>query len=52
MLQQTTKGSAMLLWQGHNAVMTRDDHPTGTDRLAEVSTKVDDIYINVQAMSH
>ena len=34
---------------GHNAVMTRDDHPTGTDRLAEVSTKIDaDIYINVQ----
>lgn len=38
-------------FSGH-AVMTRDDHPSGTDRLAEVATlsgwNDDDIVINVQ----
>lgn len=34
---------------GYQAVMTRDDALTGTDRLAEASEKIDaDIYINVQ----
>ena len=34
---------------GYHAVMTSDQHPTGTDRLAEVATKVDaDIYLNIQ----
>lgn len=34
---------------GFKAVMTFDAHLTGTDRLAEVATKVDaDIYINIQ----
>lgn len=34
---------------GFNAVMTSDDHLTGTDRLAEAAQKVEaDIYINVQ----
>jgi 3-deoxy-manno-octulosonate cytidylyltransferase (CMP-KDO synthetase) len=34
---------------GFKAVMTGDDAPTGTDRLAEAATKIDaDIYINVQ----
>jgi 3-deoxy-manno-octulosonate cytidylyltransferase (CMP-KDO synthetase) len=32
-----------------NAIKTRDDHPTGTDRLAECVASVDsDIYVNVQ----
>jgi len=31
-------------------VMTRNDHPTGTDRIAEVAAKLDaDIIVNVQA---
>ncbi len=35
--------------EGLNYVMTRDDHPTGSDRLAEVAEKVSaDVYINVQ----
>lgn len=34
---------------GFNAVMTSDDHLTGTDRLAEAAQKVEaDVYINVQ----
>lgn len=34
---------------GYQVVMTGDHHPTGTDRIAEVSDKVPaDIYINVQ----
>lgn len=34
---------------GAEAVMTRGDHPTGTDRIAEVALKVKaDVYINVQ----
>jgi 3-deoxy-manno-octulosonate cytidylyltransferase (CMP-KDO synthetase) len=34
---------------GAEAVMTRDDHPSGTDRLAEVAEKVQaDVYVNVQ----
>lgn len=34
---------------GFNAVMTSEDHLTGTDRLAEAAQKVDaDIYLNVQ----
>ncbi len=34
---------------GAEAVMTRGDHPTGTDRIAEVALKVEaDVYINVQ----
>lgn len=34
---------------GFNAVLTSDEHLTGTDRLAEVASKVDaDIYINIQ----
>ena len=32
-----------------NVIMTREDHPTGSDRLAEVATKMAaDIYVNVQ----
>ena len=32
-----------------DAVMTRSDHPTGSDRLAEVAEKISEyIYINVQ----
>ena len=32
-----------------NVVMTRNDHATGTDRVAEVATKIDsDYYINIQ----
>jgi len=35
--------------RGFNAIMTSDAHPTGTDRIAEVSSLIDaDIYINVQ----
>ncbi len=35
--------------QGMAYVMTGADHPTGTDRLAEVAEKTDaDIYVNVQ----
>jgi len=34
---------------GAEAVLTRDDHPTGTDRLAEVAaTLSDDIVVNIQ----
>ena len=37
---------------GHDAMLTRADHPTGTDRLAEVVTRLsldaDDIVVNVQ----
>src|SRR5439155_8412878 len=33
-----------------NVVMTRDDHPSGTDRVAEVAANLDaDIIVNVQA---
>lgn len=32
-----------------NVIMTREDHPTGSDRLAEVAIKIPaDIYVNVQ----
>jgi 3-deoxy-manno-octulosonate cytidylyltransferase (CMP-KDO synthetase) len=35
--------------EGLKYVMTRDDHPTGSDRLAEVATKYPaDVYVNVQ----
>jgi len=34
---------------GGTAVMTRDDHPSGTDRLAEVARSLDcDVIVNVQ----
>lgn len=34
---------------GGNVVMTRDDHPSGTDRVAEVAEQLDaDIIVNVQ----
>lgn len=34
---------------GAEAVFTKNDHPTGTDRIAEVALKVEaDVYINVQ----
>lgn len=35
---------------GHRAVMTRADHPTGTDRLAEVARTLTDyhVYLNIQ----
>lgn len=34
---------------GAEAVLTRPDHPTGTDRIAEVATKIKaDVYVNVQ----
>lgn len=34
---------------GFKAVMTSDEHPTGTDRLAEVAEKIEaDMYINIQ----
>ena len=34
---------------GGNVVMTRDDHPSGTDRVAEVAARLDvDIIVNVQ----
>jgi 3-deoxy-manno-octulosonate cytidylyltransferase (CMP-KDO synthetase) len=34
---------------GGEAQMTRDDHPTGTDRLAEVAQRIDtDLVVNVQ----
>lgn len=37
---------------GHQAVMTRADHPSGTDRIAEVATQLgwgaDEIVVNVQ----
>jgi len=34
---------------GAEAILTRNDHPTGTDRIAEVALKVEsDVYINVQ----
>ncbi|MDP2752581.1 MAG: NTP transferase domain-containing protein, partial [Rhodocyclaceae bacterium] len=38
--------------RGFEAVMTRNDHPSGTDRLAEVAERMnwgdDDIVVNVQ----
>jgi 3-deoxy-manno-octulosonate cytidylyltransferase (CMP-KDO synthetase) len=38
--------------QGHRAVMTRTDHPSGTDRIAEVAEQLgwadDEIVVNVQ----
>lgn len=35
--------------EGIEYVMTRDDHPTGSDRLAEVALKIPaDVYVNVQ----
>src|SRR5215475_15760891 len=34
---------------GGNVVMTRADHPSGTDRVAEVAQKLDaDVIVNVQ----
>ncbi|RBW68908.1 3-deoxy-manno-octulosonate cytidylyltransferase [Bacillus taeanensis] len=34
---------------GGNVVMTKTDHETGSDRMAEVTTKVDgDFYVNIQ----
>ncbi|MEX1002975.1 MAG: 3-deoxy-manno-octulosonate cytidylyltransferase [Crocinitomicaceae bacterium] len=34
---------------GYNVVMTSSDHLTGTDRLAEVATKLEaDVYVNIQ----
>lgn len=34
---------------GAEAIMTRDDHPSGTDRIGEVSEKIPaDVYVNVQ----
>lgn len=34
---------------GAEAILTRPDHATGTDRIAEVAAKVDaDVYVNVQ----
>src|ERR1043166_7211547 len=34
---------------GGNVAMTRDDHPSGTDRVAEVAAKLDaDVIVNVQ----
>lgn len=34
---------------GAEAVLTRHDHPTGTDRIAEVAAQIDaDVYVNVQ----
>jgi 3-deoxy-manno-octulosonate cytidylyltransferase (CMP-KDO synthetase) len=34
---------------GGHAVMTRDDHPSGTDRVAEVAEKLDvDVVVNLQ----
>ena len=34
---------------GYNAILTSEEHPTGTDRLAEVSTKIEaDVYLNIQ----
>lgn len=34
---------------GGNVAMTRDDHPSGTDRVAEVAAKLDaDLIVNVQ----
>lgn len=34
---------------GGNVVMTRDDHPSGTDRVAEVAAQLDaDLIVNVQ----
>ncbi len=34
---------------GAEAVLTRSDHPSGTDRLAEVAAKVEaDVFVNVQ----
>jgi 3-deoxy-manno-octulosonate cytidylyltransferase (CMP-KDO synthetase) len=34
---------------GAEAILTRNDHPSGTDRLAEVAQKVEaDVYVNIQ----
>ncbi len=34
---------------GAHAIRTRDDHPSGTDRLAEVAERIQaDVYVNVQ----
>lgn len=34
---------------GAEAMMTRDDHPSGTDRIGEISERVEaDVYVNVQ----
>jgi len=34
---------------GARAILTRNDHPTGTDRIAEVAQHLDaDVYVNVQ----
>src|SRR2546425_6926227 len=34
---------------GGNVVMTRDNHPSGTDRVAEVAEQLDaDVIVNVQ----
>ena len=39
----------LVISNGYNAVLTSDEHPTGTDRLAEVARKTDaEIYINIQ----
>lgn len=39
---------------GGHVVMTSVNHPTGTDRLAEVAAKLPqyDIIVNVQGMNH
>ncbi len=41
---------------GAEVCMTREDHPSGTDRLQEVVQQLgfyaDDIVVNVQGMSH
>jgi len=41
-----------LILQGYEAIVTRSDHPTGTDRLAEAAARLrlpkDDIVVNVQ----
>lgn len=43
---------AAVLQAGHQAIMTRADHPSGTDRLAEVAQQLgwggDEIVVNVQ----
>ena len=38
---------------GTETYMTSPDHPSGTDRVAEVAEKLDaDVYVNVQGMNH
>jgi len=43
---------AVVSAQGHEVVMTRTDHPSGTDRIAEVATQLgwldDEIVVNIQ----